>query len=167
MPINVKNTAQSWTVLFRAFSSHRQPSASLIKGSSQLFFVDFYGFLEMCGVCGMVVRVILRAADIFSSIHSCSEWWLLYQQLSSKNASPRPKPCEHQWLLGPANSYKAFAVALVNVSWREKFELLEVAELTLLRIFSGINTRNPRWWQISSFNLKKNEHLILALESRE
>ena len=28
--------AQSWTALFRAFSSHRQPSASLIKGIPQL-----------------------------------------------------------------------------------------------------------------------------------
>ena len=32
------------------------------------------GFLEMCGVCGMVVGVALRAADTFSTIHSRSEW---------------------------------------------------------------------------------------------
>ena len=66
---NIKNT-QSWTALFRAFSSHRQPSAFLIKGIPQLFFC---GFLEMCGVCGMVVGVVLRAADTFSSIHSRSK----------------------------------------------------------------------------------------------
>ena len=34
-PTRSKN-AQSWTALFRAFSSHRQPSASLIKGIPRL-----------------------------------------------------------------------------------------------------------------------------------
>ena len=37
-----------------------------------IFF--FCGFLEMCGVCGMVVGVVMRAVDTFSSIHRCSEW---------------------------------------------------------------------------------------------
>ena len=64
--------AQSWTALFRAFSSHRQPSASLTKLFPSFFFF-FCGFLEMCGVCGMVVGVVLRAADTFLSIHSRSE----------------------------------------------------------------------------------------------
>ena len=36
-------------------------------------FFFFCGFLEMCGVCGMVVEVVLRAEDTFSSIHSCFE----------------------------------------------------------------------------------------------
>ena len=39
---------------------------------------------------------------------------------------------------------KAFAVELVNVSLREKLELLQVAELALLRSFLGINTRDLR-----------------------
>ena len=62
--------AQSWTALFRGFSSHRQPSASLTKLFPSFFFC---GFLEMCGVCGMVVGVVLRAVDTFSSIRSRSE----------------------------------------------------------------------------------------------
>ena len=33
----------------------------------------FCGFLDMCGVCGMVMGVVLRAAGTFSSIHSCSD----------------------------------------------------------------------------------------------
>ena len=80
--------AQRWTALFRAFSSHRQPSASLTKlfpfvffllqnyekrteHNMSLFFGGGGGFLEMCGVSGMVV--VLRTADTFSSIHSRSE----------------------------------------------------------------------------------------------
>ena len=27
----------------------------------------------MCGVCGMVMEVVLRSPDHFSSIHSCSD----------------------------------------------------------------------------------------------
>ena len=46
--------------------------------------------------------------------------------------------------LGLANTKIAFAVALVNISWREKLELLQVAELTPLRNFSEINTSDPQ-----------------------
>ena len=46
--------------------------------------------------------------------------------------------------LGLANTKIAFAVALVNISWREKLELLQVAELTPLRSFPEINTSDPR-----------------------
>ena len=43
--------AQSWTALFRAFSSHRQPSAIFSKVfPAFFFFVGFYGFLDMCEV---------------------------------------------------------------------------------------------------------------------
>ena len=34
--VRIEGLAQSWTALFRAFSSHRHPSASLIKGIPQL-----------------------------------------------------------------------------------------------------------------------------------
>ena len=40
--------------------------------------------------------------------------------------------------LGSANTYKALAVALVIVSWREKLELLQVAKLSLLRSFKAV-----------------------------
>ena len=69
----IAKDAQSWIALFRAFSSHRQPSASLTKLFPSFFFFFFCGFLEMCGVCGMVVGEVLRAADTFSNIHSRSE----------------------------------------------------------------------------------------------
>ena len=36
LKLTTGTTAQTWTALFRAFSSHRQPSTSLIKGIPQL-----------------------------------------------------------------------------------------------------------------------------------
>ena len=57
---------------------------SYLRSFSSFFFVDFYGFLEMCGVCGTVEGVVLSTADTFSSIHSCSKWWLLYRLTQHK-----------------------------------------------------------------------------------
>ena len=53
-----------------ALSDEGIPQLDKTLGRTDFFFC---GFLEMCGVCGMVVGVVLRAADIFSSIHSRSE----------------------------------------------------------------------------------------------
>ena len=59
---------------FELFSSHWQPSASLIKDISQLggIFMGFW-ICVMFGNCGSVMGVVLIAADTFSSIHSGSE----------------------------------------------------------------------------------------------
>ena len=59
------------------FNVSRVPGQSRARVNSKSYaiydFFFFCGFLEMCGVCGMVVGVVMRAADTFSSIHRRSE----------------------------------------------------------------------------------------------
>ena len=62
----LKNTKKS---AFNENMPYQRKKRSIFR----FLFSFFFGFLEMCGVCGMVVGVVLRAADNFSSIHSRSE----------------------------------------------------------------------------------------------
>ena len=67
-----------------SFSFQRDTGRN-VKLELDLIWINFFcGFLKMCGVCGMVVGVVLRAAYTFSSIHSRSEWWLFYQLTQHK-----------------------------------------------------------------------------------